>query len=113
MPILKDFCRRVSPPRVSRFQYPPALPFNSASDAFELHPDILRSYGRLRSDEASQQTEVASLVALTRGARAVALVGDHKQLPPTVLSRDAEARGMKESLFDLLQSKGVAPVSSS
>ena len=49
-------------------------------------------------------------MALTRGARAVALVGDHKQLPPTVLSRDAEARGMKESLFDRLQSKGVAPV---
>jgi WD40 repeat protein len=41
--ILKDFSRRTSPPGL-RFQYPPSTPFNSASDAFELHPDI-RSYG--------------------------------------------------------------------
>jgi 3-oxoacyl-[acyl-carrier-protein] synthase-3 len=41
-PILKDFCRRVSAPRVPRFQYPSSTPFNSASDAFQLHPDIRR-----------------------------------------------------------------------
>ena len=41
-PILKDFARRVSPP-TPRFQSPPSAPFNSASDAFELHPDV-RSY---------------------------------------------------------------------
>jgi 3-oxoacyl-[acyl-carrier-protein] synthase-3 len=39
-PILKDFCRRVSAPRVPRFQYPSSTPFNSASDAFQLHPDV-------------------------------------------------------------------------
>jgi hypothetical protein len=27
-PILKDFCRRLSPP-TPRFQYPPSAPFNS------------------------------------------------------------------------------------
>ena len=44
-PFLEDFTRRVSPPRVPRwFQSPPSAPFNSASDAFELHPDV-RSYG--------------------------------------------------------------------
>jgi hypothetical protein len=42
-PILKDFCRRISPPRVPRFQYPPSTPHNSASDAFQRHPDV-RSY---------------------------------------------------------------------
>ena len=42
-PILKDFARRISPP-APRFQSPPWTPFNSASDAYELHPDI-RSYG--------------------------------------------------------------------
>ena len=41
-PILKDFCRRVSAPRVPRFQYPSSTPFNSASDVFQLHPDIRR-----------------------------------------------------------------------
>ena len=29
--------RRLSPP-TARFQYPPSAPFNSASDAFQLHP---------------------------------------------------------------------------
>ena len=41
MPILKDFARRFSPP-TPRFQSPPSTPFNSASDAFELHPDVRR-----------------------------------------------------------------------
>ena len=43
-PILKDFCRRFSSPRVPRFQSPTSTPFNSASDAFQLHPDV-RSHG--------------------------------------------------------------------
>ena len=45
-PTLKDFTfrRRLSPPRVPRFQSPTSTPFNSASDAFQLHPDFA-SYG--------------------------------------------------------------------
>jgi len=31
---------RFSPPRVPRFQSPPSTPFNSASDAIQLHPDV-------------------------------------------------------------------------
>ena len=38
-PILKDFARRISPP-TPRFHSPPSAPFNSASDAFQLHPAI-------------------------------------------------------------------------
>jgi len=74
--------------------------------------DMLESarFGAVLLDEASQQVELASLVALARGARAVALVGDHRQLPPTVLSRAAEHQGMAVSLFDRLQAQGVAPV---
>ena len=38
---LRTFARRVSPPRVPRFQSRhTSTPFNSASDAYELHPDI-------------------------------------------------------------------------
>ena len=44
-------------------------------------------FGAVLLDEASQQAELASLVPLARGGRAVALVGDHRQLPPTILSR--------------------------
>ena len=76
-PILKDFCRRVSPP-TPRFQSPPSTPFNSASDAFQLHPNIAL-YGpstlRTASDtaealEAAGMTELAATMA--RSAIAVA-----------------------------------------
>jgi hypothetical protein len=58
-PILKDFTsRRISAPRVPRFQSRhTSTPFNSASDAFQLHPDV-RSYG----------TTLRALAAFSRGA---------------------------------------------
>jgi hypothetical protein len=43
-------------------------------------------FERVLIDEATQCTEPASLVPLCRGARRLVLVGDHKQLPPTVMS---------------------------
>jgi len=60
-------------------------------------------------DEASQATEPSTLVPLVRGARQVALVGDHCQLPPTIISRDAELGGLNVSLFDHLVAAGVHP----
>ena len=53
-------------------------------------------------DEATQATEPASLIPLTKGARHVVLVGDHHQLPPTVISRRAEEDGLACSLFERL-----------
>ncbi|KAK8067364.1 RNA dependent RNA polymerase-domain-containing protein [Apiospora hydei] len=52
-------------------------------------------------DEASQQTEPASLVPLTKGCRRAVLVGDHVQLRPTVQSVTA-ALGYDVSLFERL-----------
>jgi|MDSW01.1.fsa_nt_gb hypothetical protein len=51
-PILKDFTsRRISPPRVPRFQSRhTSTPFNSASDAFQLHPDIIARTERTSSE---------------------------------------------------------------
>ena len=43
-------------------------------------------------DEAAQVTQLNTLVALTRGCKQLVLVGDHHQLPPTVLSEEARAR---------------------
>ena len=45
-----------------------------------------RKFTRVLLDEATQATEPASLVPLVRGARQIVLVGDHRQLPPTVIS---------------------------
>ena len=58
-------------------------------------------------DEATQATEPASLIPLTKGARHVVLVGDHHQLPPTVISRRAQEGGLSKSLFERLIALGA------
>ena len=58
-------------------------------------------------DESTQATEPASLIPLTKGARHVVLVGDHQQLPPTVISRRAEDEGLRQSLFERLTHLGA------
>jgi hypothetical protein len=58
-------------------------------------------------DEAAQATEAAALVPISRGCKQLVLVGDHHQLPPTVLSRHAELGGMALSLFERAAKAGV------
>jgi hypothetical protein len=49
-PTLKEFPRRISPPRVPRFQSRhTSTPFDSASDAFQLRPDVLARTDRPES----------------------------------------------------------------
>ena len=52
-------------------------------------------------DEATQATEPALYLALLRAERAV-LAGDHQQLPPTILSSEAQQGGLGVSLFERL-----------
>jgi superfamily I DNA and/or RNA helicase len=52
-------------------------------------------------DEACQSTEPGCWIAINRAERLV-LAGDHKQLPPTVLSSEAEKQGFAISLFERL-----------
>lgn len=52
-------------------------------------------------DEATQSTEAASLIPLRHAKRWI-LIGDQKQLPPTILSGEAKCLGMDQSLFDRL-----------
>lgn len=37
-----------------------------------------------------------------KGSQRVVVVGDHKQLPPVIKSREAEAGGLGKSLFERL-----------
>ncbi|KAL4077685.1 P-loop containing nucleoside triphosphate hydrolase protein [Scleroderma citrinum] len=60
-------------------------------------------------DEASMSTEPASLIPLMRGSRHVALIGDHKQLPPVIASREAQMKGLGISLFERLTEEGMVP----
>ena len=52
-------------------------------------------------DEACQSTEPGCWIPLLRCDRAV-LAGDHCQLPPTVVSREAAAQGFAVSMFERL-----------
>ncbi|HET7752642.1 MAG TPA: AAA domain-containing protein [Anaeromyxobacteraceae bacterium] len=52
-------------------------------------------------DEATQAVEPAVYLALLRAERVV-LAGDHLQLPPTILSAEAQAGGLGVSLFERL-----------
>ncbi|XP_064125709.1 DNA replication ATP-dependent helicase/nuclease DNA2 isoform X2 [Loxodonta africana] len=60
-------------------------------------------------DEASQISQPVCLGPLFYSRRFV-LVGDHQQLPPLVLNREARALGMSESLFKRLEQNKNAVV---
>lgn len=49
-------------------------------------------------DEAAQAIEAACWIPMQRGRRVV-LAGDHLQLPPTIVSETAAARGLARTLF--------------
>lgn len=67
------------------------------------------TFERILVDEATQATEPAVLVPLMRGCRQLVLVGDHCQLPPTVLSTRAEEEGHGVPLFSRMVACGVPP----
>lgn len=67
-----------------------------------------RKYPIVLMDEATQATEPSALVPIVKGCRQLILVGDHQQLPPTVLSRKAELGGLNKSLFDRLIACGLS-----
>ena len=66
-------------------------------------------FSRVLVDEATQATEPSTIVPLCLGAEQVVLVGDHCQLPPTVVSRTAELGGLTVPLFSRLVDCGVRP----
>ena len=59
-------------------------------------------------DEAAQLVEAESCIVLARwpGLRGLVLVGDHRQLPATVISQEAKSRGYGRSLFERLVERG-------
>ena len=59
-------------------------------------------------DEATQCTEPAALIPLSKALSGV-LVGDARQLPPTVVSPKAEVAGLRCSLFERLERLGIRP----
>lgn len=60
-----------------------------------------RRFDCLVIDEACQSTEPGCWIPLGRGDRLI-LAGDHRQLPPTVISAEALSQGFGVSLFERL-----------
>jgi len=73
------------------------------------HAVAERRFPTVLIDEATQATEPACLVPIVRGARQLILVGDHRQLPPTIISQRAMRDGLGMSLFERLVEAGVEP----
>jgi superfamily I DNA and/or RNA helicase len=63
-----------------------------------------RGFGLAVIDEAAQSVEPGCWIPLLRAERIV-LAGDHCQLPPTVVSREAQAEGFGISLFEHLMAQ--------
>ncbi len=53
-------------------------------------------------DECSQATELSTLIPLLHHCEQLVLIGDHKQLPPTIISSEAIKLGLNKSLFERL-----------
>ena len=71
----------------------------------------LRNY-RFRQvliDEATQAVEAEALIPVTLGCKQLVLVGDHLQLPPVVMCKQAAKAGLTQSLFERLVLAGVRP----
>ncbi|CAE7194983.1 Upf1, partial [Symbiodinium microadriaticum] len=59
-------------------------------------------------DEVAQATETSCTVPIVcRNAQQLVLCGDHCQLPPSVLSRESQLRGLSLSLYSRLTGAGV------
>ena len=59
------------------------------------------TFDTLVIDEATQATAPSCWIPMTHARRAV-LVGDHKQLPPTIQNQEAARRGLRRTLFERL-----------
>ncbi|PQJ34765.1 AAA family ATPase [Salinibacter sp. 10B] len=65
--------------------------------------DLLQhqTFDTLIVDEATQATAPSCWIPMTHARRAI-LVGDHKQLPPTILNPEAAESGLQYTLFERL-----------
>eukprot|EP00930_Biecheleria_cincta_P078115 TRINITY_DN6550_c0_g1_i1.p1 TRINITY_DN6550_c0_g1~~TRINITY_DN6550_c0_g1_i1.p1 ORF type:complete len:1621 (-),score=390.88 TRINITY_DN6550_c0_g1_i1:199-4500(-) len=71
----------------------------------------LSNFEGILVDEVAQATELSTVVpVILRGAQRLVLVGDHCQLPPAVVSPEAEVRGLSLSVYSrLIQAGGMKP----
>lgn len=60
-------------------------------------------------DESTQATEPECLIPLVLGAKQVVLIGDHCQLGPVIMCKQAANAGLTQSLFERLVLLNIKP----
>ncbi|KAK0733658.1 RNA helicase-like protein [Lasiosphaeria miniovina] len=74
-----------------------------SASGHEMFKDLNVEFETVIIDEAAQCVELSALIPLKYGCSKCILVGDPKQLPPTVLSQSAARYGYDQSLFVRMQ----------
>ena len=74
--------------------------------------DILKDndFDCLIIDEACQSVEPSCIIPLSHNVKYMILVGDHKQLRPTVFSKESQKNKYERSLFERLIDNGMQPL---
>ncbi|GAW78874.1 hypothetical protein, conserved [Plasmodium gonderi] len=67
-------------------------------------------FERVIIDECAQSIEPSNLIPLGHYCNNLVLIGDHKQLPPTIISSDATKLGLDKSLLERFVMAKIAPV---
>eukprot|EP01022_Parablepharisma_sp_SALTPOND_P016227 TRINITY_DN234_c0_g2_i1.p2 TRINITY_DN234_c0_g2~~TRINITY_DN234_c0_g2_i1.p2 ORF type:complete len:1040 (+),score=86.45 TRINITY_DN234_c0_g2_i1:3145-6264(+) len=65
---------------------------------------------RVLIDEATQAIEPECLLPVLKGAKQLILVGDHCQLGPVIMCKEAAKAGLNQSLFERLVGLGIRPI---
>nr|CEL65285.1 TPA: ATP-dependent helicase, putative [Neospora caninum Liverpool] len=86
----------------------PVIIATCVGSGHEMFDDLV--FPRVIIDEGAQAIEPSNLIPLARGCRNFVLIGDHKQLPPTILSPEAASRGLDVSLLERFVGSGIAPI---
>ena len=73
------------------------------------HQLISRTLLQVLVDESTQAAEPEGLLPLVLGAKQVVLVGDHCQLGPVVMNKQAARAGLCQSMFERLVLLGIKP----
>ncbi|KAF3928370.1 hypothetical protein ABW21_db0205604 [Orbilia brochopaga] len=61
-------------------------------------------------DESTQAAEPECMIPLVLGCKQLVLVGDHQQLGPVIMNKQAARAGLHQSLFERLVILGCAPI---
>ncbi|KAK9466859.1 P-loop containing nucleoside triphosphate hydrolase protein [Lipomyces arxii] len=61
-------------------------------------------------DESTQAAEPECMIPLVMGCKQAVLVGDHKQLGPVIINKQAARAGLQQSLFERLVLLGLSPI---